>query len=89
MNLELSVEISRRGQLEAQLRRAQQNLARREAARTSELASLTAEQQSYSLALETSQQGISDFIDNATIGLHWLNPEEIFVSTGHLPSSVK
>jgi PAS domain S-box-containing protein len=81
LNLELSAEITRRAQVEAQLSRAKQNLKRREVARKSELASLTAqlqaqiaEQQSYSLALEMSQQGISDFIDNATIGLHWLDP---------------
>jgi PAS domain S-box-containing protein len=86
INLELSVEIARRAQVEAQLRRAKQNLERQEVTRTSELGSLTAqlqtqiaEQQSCSLALEMSQQGISDFIDNATIGLHWLNPEGMTV----------
>jgi PAS domain S-box-containing protein len=86
INLELSVEIARRAQVEAQLRRAKQNLERQEVTKTSELGSLTAqlqtqiaEQQSCSLALEMSQQGISDFIDNATIGLHWLDPEGMTV----------
>jgi PAS domain S-box-containing protein len=86
LNLELNAEITRRAQVEAQLHRVQQNLERREMERKSELGSLTAqlqtqiaEQQSYSLALEMSQQGISDFIDNATIGLHWLNPEGMTV----------
>jgi PAS domain S-box-containing protein len=46
---------------------------------TAQLQAQIAEQQSYSLALEMSQQGISDFIDNATIGLHWLNPEGMTV----------
>ncbi len=75
INLELSAEIARRLQVEAQLRRAQQNSQRQEVEKKSELASLTAqlqpqiaEQQSDSLALEMSQQGISDFIDRATIG---------------------
>lgn len=83
---ELSAEIAKRTQVEARLRRAQQNFERREVARRSELGSLTAqlqtqlaEQQSYSLALEMSQQGISDFIDNATSGLHWLDPQGMTV----------
>jgi PAS domain S-box-containing protein len=82
LNLELSAEIAKRSQVEAQLRRTKQDFERREVARKSELGSLTAqlqtqiaEHQSYSLALEMSQQGISDFIDNATIGLHWLDPQ--------------
>jgi PAS domain S-box-containing protein len=86
INLELNAEIARRAQVEAQLRHARQNFEQREVARTSELGSLTsqlqtqiAEQQSCSLVLEMIQQGSSDFIDNATIGLHWLDPEGITV----------
>jgi PAS domain S-box-containing protein len=86
INLELNAEIARRAQLEAQLRQARQNFERREVARTSELGSLTtqlqtqiAEQQSCNLVLEMMQQGSSDFIDNATIGLHWLDPEGMTV----------
>jgi PAS domain S-box-containing protein len=82
INLELNAEIARRAQLEAQLRSTQQHLERREGAMIFELGSLTtqlqtqiAEQQSCNLALEMIQQGSSDFIDNATIGLHWLDPE--------------
>jgi PAS domain S-box-containing protein len=86
INLELRAEIARRSQVEAQLRSTQQNLEQREVARTDELGSLTAqlqtqiaEQQSCSLVLEMIQQGSSDFIDNATIGLHWLDPEGMTV----------
>jgi PAS domain S-box-containing protein len=82
INLELNAEIARRVQAEAQLSRAQQHLERREGVMTSELGSLTAqlqaqiaEQQSCNLALEMIQQGSSDFIDNATISLHWLDPQ--------------
>jgi C4-dicarboxylate-specific signal transduction histidine kinase len=42
INLELSAEITRRAQVEAQLRRAQKNLERRAVASKSELGSLTA-----------------------------------------------
>jgi PAS domain S-box-containing protein len=81
-NRELQAEVARREQVEAQLHRAAQTLEERVAARTTELAQLTAElqvqiaeQQSCNIALEASQQGISDFIENALIGMHWVDVE--------------
>ncbi len=80
LNQELQVELARREQVEAELLRASQTLAERVVARTAESALLTeelqlkiAEQQSSDLALEASQQGISDFIENALIGMHWVD----------------
>ncbi|WP_310430141.1 PAS domain S-box protein [Chamaesiphon sp. VAR_48_metabat_135_sub] len=80
INQELQVEITRRENVEAELRRASQTLADRVVERTAESALLTeelhvkiAEQQSCDLALEASQQGISDFIENALIGMHWVD----------------
>jgi PAS domain S-box-containing protein len=81
-NRELQVEVARREQVEAELRRASQRLEERVVARTAQLTLLTeqlqvkiAEQESSELALEISQQGISDFIENAPIGMHWLDSE--------------
>ncbi len=81
-NQELQAEVARREQVEAQLRRASQTLAERVAIETDRSALLTeelhvkfAEQQSCDIALEASQQGISDFIDNALIGMHWVDIE--------------
>ena len=37
------------------------------------------EQESIEIALEVSQQGISDFIENAQIGMHWVDIEGIIV----------
>jgi PAS domain S-box-containing protein len=80
INQELQAEVARREQVEAQLRRASQTLAERVVAKTAESALLTAElqlkateQQSCDIALEASQQGISDFIENALIGMHWVD----------------
>jgi PAS domain S-box-containing protein len=77
---ELEAEIARREQVEAELRRAAQLLEERVMARTAELTQLAeelqvkvAEQEASDLALEISQQGISDFIENAPIGMQWLD----------------
>jgi PAS domain S-box-containing protein len=79
-NRELQAEAAIRAQVEAELRRASQTLEERVAARTGELALLTeelhvqiAEQRSSEIALEASQQGISDFIENAAIGMDWID----------------
>jgi PAS domain S-box-containing protein len=79
-NQELQAEVARREQVEAELRRASQLLEARVIARTAELTLLTkelqvkiAEQEASDLALQISQQGISDFIENAPIGMHWLD----------------
>jgi PAS domain S-box-containing protein len=79
-NRELQAEVARREQVEAALRRSAQTLEERVAARTAELARLTAElhiqvaeQQSCNISLEASQQGISDFIENASIGMDWVD----------------
>jgi PAS domain S-box-containing protein len=81
-NQELQAEVARREQVEAQLHRAAQTLEERVIVRTAELARLTeelhvqvAEQQSCNISLEASQQGISDFIENALIGMHWVDIE--------------
>jgi PAS domain S-box-containing protein len=80
INQSLQAEITRREQVEAELRRASQTLAERVVAKTTESALLTeelhlkaTEQQSCDIALEASQQGISDFIENALIGMHWVD----------------
>jgi PAS domain S-box-containing protein len=80
INRELQAEVARREHVEAELRRASQTLAERVVARTAESALLTeelhikiAEQLSCDIALEASQQGISDFIENALIGMHWVD----------------
>jgi PAS domain S-box-containing protein len=80
INQELQVEVVRREYVEAELRRSSQTLAERVVARTTESALLTeelhakiAEQLSCDIALEASQQGISDFIENALIGMHWVD----------------
>ncbi len=80
INRELQAEVTRREQVEAQLHRAAQTLEERVVNRTAELARLTeelnvqvAEQQSCNVSLEASQQGISDFIENALIGMHWVD----------------
>jgi PAS domain S-box-containing protein len=78
----LETEVARRELVEAELRRAAQTLEERVVARTAELARLTeqlhlqiVEQQSCNISLEASQQGISDFIENALIGMHWVDIE--------------
>jgi PAS domain S-box-containing protein len=81
-NRELQAEVTKREHVEAELRRVSQTLEERVVARTVELARLTeelhvqiAEQQSCNISLEASQQGISDFIENALIGMHWVDIE--------------
>ncbi|WP_310418288.1 PAS domain S-box protein [Chamaesiphon sp. OTE_8_metabat_110] len=81
-NRELRSEVARREQVEAALRRASQTLEERVLARTAESALLTeelqikvSEQRSCNVALEASQQGISDFIENALIGMNWVDIE--------------
>jgi PAS domain S-box-containing protein len=81
-NRELQAEAARRAQVEGELRRASQTLEERVVARTAELALLTkelhiqiVEQQASEIALEASQQGISDFIENAAIGMDWIDTE--------------
>jgi PAS domain S-box-containing protein len=80
INQELQAEVARRKNVESELRRASQTLAERVVSRTTESALLTeelhvkiAEQLSCDIALEASQQGISDFIENALIGMHWVD----------------
>jgi PAS domain S-box-containing protein len=81
-NQELQAEVTRREQVEAELRRASQTLEERVLARTAESRLLTeelqikvSEERSCNIALEASQQGISDFIENALIGMHWVDIE--------------
>jgi PAS domain S-box-containing protein len=85
-NGELRSEVVRRQQVENDLHQANQSLEQRVVARTSELALLNEqlqskimELQSTDLALEISQQGISDFIENAVIGMRWLDQDGIVV----------
>jgi two-component system, cell cycle sensor histidine kinase and response regulator CckA len=80
INRELQAEVARREQLEAELRQASQALTERVIIKTAESALLIeelhhkiAEQQSCDIALEASQQGISDFIENSLIGMHWVD----------------
>jgi PAS domain S-box-containing protein len=82
INRELQAEVTRREHVESALRRASQTLAERVLERTAESRLLTeelhhrvSEQQSCDVALEASQQGISDFIENALIGMHWVDIE--------------
>jgi PAS domain S-box-containing protein len=85
-NEELRAEVTRRQRVEDDLKQANQSLEERVAARTTELALLNEElqakmleQQSCDIALEVSQQGISDFMENALIGMHWIDREGIIV----------
>ncbi len=89
-NRELRAEITRREQVEDRLRRASQTLEERMAVTTAESVVLTdrvhtmaLEQESCDLSLEASQQGISDFIQNATIGIHWVDANGIVVLANH------
>jgi PAS domain S-box-containing protein len=77
---ELEAEVARREQVEAELRLATQRLEERVMARTADLTLLTeelqvkiAEQEAIEIALKISRQGISDFIENAPIGMQWLD----------------
>jgi PAS domain S-box-containing protein len=79
-NQELRLEVSRRQQVEADLHQVKQSLEERVVAKTAELELLNGElqakiteQQSCDIALEISQQGISDFMENALMGMHWFD----------------
>jgi PAS domain-containing protein len=85
-NAELRSEINRRQQVEDRLRRASVSLEERMSLRMAESAVLTEQVQvmkhdrkSVDLALATSQQGISDFMQNALLGIHWVDRDGIVV----------
>jgi PAS domain S-box-containing protein len=83
-NAELRLEIDRREQVEARLHRAAHGLEERMALRVAEALVLTdrvetmrLDRESVDLALATSQSGISDFMQNALIGIHWVSEDGI------------
>jgi PAS domain S-box-containing protein len=85
-NTELRSEIARREQVEDRLHRAAQSLEERMAIRMAEAAFLTErvelmklDRESVDTALAVSQQGISDFMQNALIGIHWVDKDGIVV----------
>jgi PAS domain S-box-containing protein len=85
-NTELRSEITRREQVENRLNRASESLEERMAIRVAESLVLTARVESMKLdresvdtALAISQQGISDFMQNALIGIHWVDKNGIVV----------
>jgi PAS domain S-box-containing protein len=85
-NAELQLEIDRREQVEARLHRAAHSLEERMALRVAEALVLTdrvetmrVDRESVDLALATSQSGISDFMEHALIGIHWVNEAGIVV----------
>jgi PAS domain S-box-containing protein len=85
-NAELRSEIDRRQQVEDRLRRASLSLEDRMSLRVAESVVLTEQVQvmkrdrkSVDLALATSQQGISDFMQNASLGIHWVDRDGIVV----------
>jgi PAS domain S-box-containing protein len=89
-NAELRSEIDRRQQVENRLRRASVSLEERMGLRMAESAVLTEQVQvmkhdrkSIDLALATSQQGISDFMQNASLGIHWVDRDGIVVWANH------
>jgi PAS domain S-box-containing protein len=86
INRELSLEIARRQQVEERLRRASLSLKEQISESTAESSVLTErvqsmalDRESVELALEVSQQGISDFMQNAMIGIHWVDKDGIVV----------
>jgi PAS domain S-box-containing protein len=85
-NAELRSEIDRRQQVEDKLHRASLSLEERMGLRMAESVVLTEQVQvmkrdrkSVDLALATSQQGISDFMQNASLGIHWVDRDGIVV----------
>jgi PAS domain S-box-containing protein len=85
-NTELRSEIARREQVEDRLHRAAQSLEERMTIRMAEAAFLTErvelmklDRESVDTALAVSQQGISDFMQNALIGIHWVDKDGIVV----------
>jgi PAS domain S-box-containing protein len=85
-NTELRSEIARREQVENRLHRAAESLEERMAIRMAEAAFLAErveimklDRVSVDTALAVSQQGISDFMQNALIGIHWVDKDGIVV----------
>jgi PAS domain S-box-containing protein len=85
-NTELRIEITRREQVEERLHRAAQSMEERMAIRMAEAAFLAErvelmklDRESADTALAVSQQGISDFMQNALIGIHWVDKDGIVV----------
>jgi PAS domain S-box-containing protein len=85
-NAELRSEISRREQVENRLHRAAQSMEERMAIRMAEALVLSErveimklDRESVDTALAISQQGISDFMQNALIGIHWVDKDGIVV----------
>jgi PAS domain S-box-containing protein len=85
-NAELRSEIARREQVESRLHRAAESLEERMVIRMAEAAFLTEKVELMKLdrvlvdtALAVSQQGISDFMQNALIGIHWVDKDGIIV----------
>ncbi len=85
-NTELRSEIARRQQVEDRLNRASQSLEERMAIRMAEslvltqrVESMKLDRESVDTALAISQQGISDFMQNALIGIHWVDKDGIVV----------
>jgi PAS domain S-box-containing protein len=89
-NAELRSEIDRRQQVEDRMHRASVSLEERMGLRMAESVVLTEQVQvmkrdrkSVDLALATSQQGISDFMQNASMGIRWVDREGIVVWANH------
>ena len=85
-NTELRTEIARREQVENRLHRAAQSMEERMAIRMAESLVLSErveimklDRESVDTALAISQQGISDFMQNALIGIHWVDQDGIVV----------
>jgi PAS domain S-box-containing protein len=85
-NAELRSEIARRQQVENRLNRASQSLEERMAIRVAEALVLTErvelmklDKESVDTALAISQQGVSDFMKNAVIGIHWVDQQGIIL----------
>jgi PAS domain S-box-containing protein len=85
-NAELRSEMARRQQVENRLRRASHSLEERMAIRVAEALVLSErveimklDRESVDTALAISQQGISDFMQNALIGIHWVDRDGLIV----------
>jgi PAS domain S-box-containing protein len=85
-NADLRSEMARRQQVENRLRRASQSLEERMAIRVAEALVLSErveimklDRESVDNALAVSQQGISDFMQNALVGIHWIDRDGIIV----------
>jgi PAS domain S-box-containing protein len=89
-NTELRSEIARREQVENRLHRAAESLEERMTIRMAEAAFLAErveimklDRVSVDTALAVSQQGISDFMQNALIGIHWVDKDGMVVWANH------